>query len=198
MSSMSGPASLESLASRLERIERENRGWRIGGILAAGVAVAALLMGATQNSRTGPLTIEGTGGKSIRIDGDKLVFYDGSGKARLWEGYDSGQPYVDLNDSTGKNRISMYLAPSGLGVFRISNGSGHRLIRLEETTERVGQLLLNGSDENERAVIVGSDKPFFRVTDGAGQARAFFGLYTDQTAGAFLKNGSGKTTWSAP
>lgn len=104
-----------------------------------------------------------------------LQLADSSGAKRL-EIFVGDQPNVNLYDTVGKKRAALYIG----------------------TTTLVPELDMIGADDRERLVLNGSDGPFARWSDGKGAPRAYLGIFTDGSSGAYVKDASGNVTWSAP
>ena len=112
-----------SLEKRLERLERQNRRFKQGIVLAVVLAASALLAGAAgrlpRNIATHQLTIvdsqEKNGLAGIRVGKDGLpsiFLLDSAGTYRsMLSVFRSGAASIDFRDRNGKVRLSM-------GVFR--------------------------------------------------------------------------------
>ncbi len=92
-----------SIASRLERLERENRRWRTLGLTAAVCAACLPLLAWTQAAVTSkPSELE-------VARASKFVLVDGAGKARAELRLDAGAPGLFLIDAAGKARVQLAL-----------------------------------------------------------------------------------------
>ncbi len=102
-----GEPTLESLARRLSRLERENR-WlkRIGVLLATGAAAVAL-MGQTQPTA-------GT------LESQRFVVKDASGQPRAVLGATADGSILELYDKDGERRAAMGIATDGSATLSLA------------------------------------------------------------------------------
>lgn len=103
----------------------------------------------------------------------QMWFGDNAGNRRLQIGMESSTnvPFVGLGNAMGTNTDT--LGPSGLSV---GDSKG---------TRRLWAGLSSGGT------------PQFQIFDGSKNERGFFGLYSDNTEGAYFKDASGTIVWRA-
>ncbi len=166
---------LETLAGRLVRLERENRLWKLGGMLALAVAV----MGQTPPSRV--------------VEVDKLVLRDAHGRERGLLHVGPSGPALQLLDEQGRQRVSLEAGESregaGLpatlslmdwdGRKRVSLGSGlGRLFGKEVGGEG---LTLAGPDGKTTLSLASiPDRTHLTLFDSKGDGRAAFTFFLGQ------------------
>ena len=89
----------QSLARRIERLERQNRRLRIGGAIAALAGAAALCVGASAPRKT--------------VESDLLVFKDAKGTTRMIVGMADDGPAITMLDDKGKLRANLGVTEKG-------------------------------------------------------------------------------------
>lgn len=147
---------------------------------------------------------DGTLRQSVYLSTDgypDLIQADEKGNDRLWFylSKPGNNPNFKLLDTKGTERANYYIGTEGEPELRLLDSSG-----TERAAFYIGyethspEITLEGPDGKERVAVSGQSTPFFRITDNSNQQRAFLGIYDDGNAGAFTKNASGTTTWSAP
>ena len=217
------------LVARVERLERSRR--RDRAVIAA-IAILALATAQTPGSAkrvaSTPIVLRSATGSVATLTSGGLTLNDAAGHRRLFVGIDAdGRPSVDLGDSKGVLRESMYLL-NEQPVLRQFDSSGKRRaeIRLDATND--GELLLTdaserlrlalfrtkggdpqlglyGSDEKLRAFFSSDDQSPYLVmrdggalVDGAHTDRISLGGYRDGSIGMSIHDAAGKTLWKAP
>lgn len=188
----------QQLAARIDRLERQNRWLKIGGAAATALVLIAFLAGAGPKSNSGPLVIRAANGDYSQLNAEGLTVYDKHGVERGFFGLtDAETGEVHLYDSGGNRRLSIYVSKQP--EVSLMNSGGSHVIDLfvgKDTSEP--ELDLNGPTGQERVTLNGSKLPYLRERDGSGNVRGYIGLYTDGSAGAFLKSADGTITWQAP
>jgi len=107
---------METLARRLDRVERENRRLKRSGVVALAVIAAVGLMG------------QATKGKVAKvIEAEKFIVRDASGKVRGVLGAHEDTVVFGLYDMQEKTRLVLFMGPDGspgIAVYdrRGSNG----------------------------------------------------------------------------
>lgn len=209
-------AELQKRVARLEATVRRDR------LIA--LAALAVLFATAQTSSTQPVVVQGSNG-SAQLTATGLVVRDSSGQQREFVGLDSeGRPSVDLRDTTGKLRESLFLttvdfAPNfrlfdaagtdrmegflgkdGFPNFRLLDANGKRRLSAFIGYDTGNpEFAVYGSDEEARGYLVGPDcGAYFDVRDQAKNFRAHMGTYPDCTFGIFLRNESGQNQWAVP
>ncbi len=107
---------METLARRLDKVERENRRLKQAGVVALGVIAAVLLMGqATQDSRI--------------VEAEKFVLKDENGITRGRFGVaPDGRMTLGLLDEAGKTaRLALALTRGGLPTLVLRDGAGRAI-----------------------------------------------------------------------
>ena len=211
--------SAADLAARIARLESSGR--RNRAIVVA-VALLALATAQAPGPSSTPVVIRDASGSSATLTGKGLSVRDAAGRVRAFVGIDAdNRPSVDLHDSAGRLRESMYLL-NELPVLRQFDSTGKRRaeIRLDATND--GELLINdaneklrlalfrtsggdpqlglyGSDEKLRAYFsTDDDSPYLVMRDNGGTTRIYAGGYKDGTIGLDIRNSSNTVLWKAP
>jgi hypothetical protein len=95
---------LDRLTQRLDRLERENRRWRLAGCLSVLGLVAVALMG------------QAMPGKAAKVvEAEEFVLRDAGGIERAALRMEAGSPWLELFDQGGKLRT--FVAPSNIGLM---------------------------------------------------------------------------------
>jgi hypothetical protein len=141
---------IEAMAERLERLERECRCWRRAGVGLALIGVVVLTIGAVRKDE-GPKTIEAE--RFLLKDKDGTIrgeweidpklgwtnFRMNNGKcdrqiemlvtrSRAEDG--NGIPTINLHAKDGRGRINMLVTPDGEGRLYFHDGHGNIVLRL--------------------------------------------------------------------
>jgi hypothetical protein len=155
---MSG-ATLDDLTRRLERLERQNRGLKLGVLGAVAAACALVVVGAVPSQRV--------------VEAEKFVLRDDAGRERAVLEMANDKPALRLYDAAGKKRTS--IGPGeislcndkeaeriNLGVEPVDEGNGAAVAVLDANGKtRIGllncqigpALVLNNSDGETRAIM---------------------------------------------
>jgi hypothetical protein len=215
--------SAPDLQARLSRLESTIKRDRILALL----AIAFIFVGSRAIAQSpakaaqGPITIHGAG-FSATLNSRGVTVRDASGHERALCGVDStGKPSVDLTDSHGTLRESLYLR-NDTPVLRQFDRSGRRRTDLtlddndngafyildenEKTRMEIyrrsngdPQIALFGSDEKIRSYWATDDvSPYFVMRDADGKTRVDVGGFTDGTWGMDLRDANGTNVWKAP
>jgi hypothetical protein len=213
------PTSTPDLVARVARLESSSR--RDRAIVLA-VALVALATAQTPGPGATPVVIRDGTGSSATLSGKGLTVRDAAGHERAFIGIDAdNRPSVDLGDSTGRLRESMYLL-NELPVLRQFDSAGKRRAEIRLDASNDGELLLNdaneklrlalfrttggdpqlalyGTDEKLRAYFAtDDDSPYLVMRDGAGTTRIYAGGYKDGSIGVDIRNAANTVMWKAP
>jgi hypothetical protein len=116
------PRSLDALAGRLDRLERECRAWRRGAAVVALAAVVLLVAGADDP----PPQAGGAGRPTIEeLNVKRIIVRDEQGREAITLGTQEGSPTIALL-AEGQERMSLS-APGGAGMMAFIDGGGPRL-----------------------------------------------------------------------
>ena len=167
----------DAMVRRLERLERESRGWKALATLAVATLGLVLLIGAGKSGETSvPSELQARAFVLVDRDGTPLArlgllphgawglgFYDQGKKSRI----------VFSVEDDGSSSISLF-GKDGKGSMLLSaNGSGATSLRLVDTHWKTRATLATWPDGS----------PFLQLTDRAGKDRALL-RYTEVTARA--------------
>jgi hypothetical protein len=164
---------LSNLAARVQKMERENRVLKLGGLIFLLAVGAVIAMGQAPTKRT--------------VLADEFVLKDSTGNKRATLGLARGEPTLTLFDATGRERA--WLGTEGI-VFYDSSGT-HRVIlgsstavsyeSVEGKAQITGQgpgLLLSSADKNTTVYLRGTSdggslllygrNPALTLTDAQG------------------------------
>ena len=216
-------SSSETLFARVTRLERSSRRDRA---IVLGVIVVAVLTAQTSapqsNASTTPIVVKDAGGTPATLAGSGLTVRDASGTIRLFAGVDDqGRPSLDLRDSGGRLRQSMYLLGQQPTLRQFDVTGKRRLevrlndqdtgeVRLTDANENLRgaffitskgdpQIGLYGTDEKLRAFFSTDDaSPYLVMRDPAGANRVNIGGYSDGSIGMDIRSASNSVLWKAP
>jgi hypothetical protein len=203
--------------ARLETVARRERAVALGLLM---LLLATALSPAPKH--TGPIGVHSASGSStLAFDG--LTVSDRSHVVRTKLGLDrSGFPSVDLTDSSGHLRESMYLL-SDRPVFRLFDRAGTRRAELFLASDTqngefvirdaagvtraaafqgdkgLPELAFYGSDGKARAYLSTDDiSPYLVMKDNTGTTRVVMGGYASGKIGMDIRNAAGEAVWSKP
>jgi hypothetical protein len=212
-------ADLDSRIKRLESSIRRDRTIALGVIA---FVFATAQSPSTTGAVTAPVVVRDASGASATLEAKGLTFRDAAGHERLFSGIDSGdRPSVDLSDTSGTLRESMYLLDN-LPVLRQFDKNGKRRaeFRLDDTEN--GELLINDESENIRLGLfrakngdpqmglygsdaklrayfsTDNDSPYLVMRDAAANTRVYIGGYTGGKIGMDVRAADGTVLWDAP
>jgi hypothetical protein len=212
--------SSSELAGRVTRLER---GLRRDRLIIFSVLVLALATAQAPSAPgSAPIVVRDAAGGSATLTARGLVVRDASGKTRVKVGLDEqSYPGIDLGDTTGVLRESMYLL-NDLPVLRQFDSNGKRRAEMRLDSSNDGELLLNdqneklrlalfrttsgdpqlglyGSDEKLRAYLsTDNDSPYLVMRDSAATTRVYAGGYKDGSIGMDVRNAANTVLWKAP
>ncbi len=169
-----------------------------------------------------PITVRDASGRSATLSTRGLSVRDSRDRERGFYGVDTdGRPSVDLSDSNGTLRESMYLIndlptlrqfdnvgkrraemrldTSNDGEILLSDQSEKLKMALFRTTSGDPQLALYGSDGKIRAYFSTDDQsPYFVMRDSAATTCVYIGGYKDGKIGMDVRDAVNKTLWKTP
>jgi len=207
------------LAARVDRLERASRRERV---LALGVLVLALATAQAPAPLSSPRVVRDAAGGSTTLSASGIVVRAGT-TVRTAVGFDKDRnPSIDLTDSTGALRESMYLL-ADRPVLRLFDRAGKRRAEmfLASDTENGEFVIRDAADVTRLAAFVGSkglpelalygtdgsarayastddDSPYLVMKDAAGASRVVIGGYTSGTMGMDVRDAAGTALFSKP
>ena len=110
---------VRSLAKRLDRIERHNRGLRLALLACAAAAAGAFVAGYSFRDDAG------AGGKAVhqrQVEAEQIVIRDADGQMRAWMGVAEGGPRLLFFDNAGQQRVGVGLSAQAEPSFGIFDG----------------------------------------------------------------------------
>jgi hypothetical protein len=212
-------SALETLAARLEKLERQRR--ILGAIVALslGLAVVAFF-------RASPSALADRGGKPDErvVRTQRLVLVDGKGTQRAvlgvdekWPGFETGkgkekgavpQPGLYLRDAKGKPRLALVAGEDDAGM-QLLDGAGKAALVLVTAKDRQTLLGFNDSRGVTRGLVgIGKDgKPvvilrgngaLMGINDMTGTTRALVGTDKDGDGVVVIQDRTGKAIAQMP
>ncbi|MEE8242578.1 MAG: hypothetical protein V3R61_03765 [candidate division NC10 bacterium] len=182
---------IETLARRLGRVERENQRLKQAGVVALAVIAAVVLMGQATQSKVAEVVEaerfilrDATGKVRTRVatsvDGLTVMdFLDASGKTRIGLFLLSdGSPVLNLNGQDGKTSAALSVLPSG-PLFSLNEGGKSRA-RVKVFSGGARLALLDRNEKPRASLAVRDDgAPTLNFFDGNGNRRATLDLSSD-------------------
>jgi hypothetical protein len=217
-------SSSPELAARVARLESSTRRDRaiVFAVIVLALATAQAPRRPNPTVQFAPIVVKDATGQSATLDAKGLTVRDASGLVRTFVGVDAaGEPSVNLADSTGRLRESMFLI-NELPVLRQFDHAGKRRAEMRLDSSNDGELLmidergklrlalfrtsrgdpefgLYGTDAKLRAYFATDDaSPYLVMRDNAGTTRMYMGGYKDGTVGIDVRNAAKKVLWRAP
>jgi hypothetical protein len=213
-----GAVSESALTERIARLERTARRDRI---LALGAL--ALALATAQAPAATPLVVRDAGGGTATLSATGLAVRDGARTLRNAIGLDKDRyPSLDLYDSTGAIRQSMYLL-TDRPVLRQFDKAGKRRAEmfLASDTQNGEFVIRDASDVTRAAAFIGTQglpeaafygtdgqvraylstddvSPYLVMKDKAGNSRVVMGGYASGRMGMDVRNAAGTAVWSKP
>jgi hypothetical protein len=188
---------------RLARIERENRRWKAGAMLAASALLGVLLSAAGPAGRKRVLEvtelrlIDATGALRGSLSADRsgaqLVLKDTSGKnrARLRVA-DDGTPRLELLDRVERVRLGAALDKDGAAQAHMDDEGGHPRVRLATAGDGSARAELSDASKVRASMAIEADATAgLAVFDADGSARARTGVTADGSPAVKLIDGDG-------
>ncbi|HEV2262213.1 MAG TPA: hypothetical protein VGR69_08015 [Candidatus Rubrimentiphilum sp.] len=188
------------LATRVDRLERQARRLRQICVLTTVALVGVTAIGAAAVS--GAITsksitvVDASGHARVKLDAQGLHIFDTSGRQRVAAGLNAlGEPEFSLADAAGVRRFRGYISPNNNANLRFTDGKANDRFWVDASSMSFYDV---SGTERVAVGVTTSDQPLIKFFDGSHSDRGFMGEYSDSNFGAFLKNASGTTTWSAP
>jgi hypothetical protein len=204
---------LSNLLARVQKMERENRVLKLGGLVVLLAVAAVIAMGQAATKRT--------------IVADEFILKDSAGNKRATLGLDRGEPALTLFDATGHDRA--WLGTEGI-VLSDSNGTDRVVLGSSTAvsyesvegkyriTDQGPGLVLSGADKKTIVEVGGmsdggslllyGQNPALTLTDAQGfktivgsvsLAAPSTGASSRTSAASVVLFGKdGKSIWSAP
>jgi hypothetical protein len=217
-------SSSSDLAARIARLEsstRRDRAIVLAVVILALVTAQASGAPSAVTVQSAPIVVKDAAGRSATLSAKGLTVRDVRGRPRAFVGVDDGgRPSVDLTDSAGTLRESMYLLrelpvlrqfdragkrraemrldSSNDGELLITDEKGKIRLALFRTSKGDPQLGLYGTDERLRAYFGADDaSPYLVMRDKAGTTRVYMGGYQSGTVGIDVRNAADSVLWRA-
>jgi hypothetical protein len=213
-----GAVSERALDERIERLERTARRDRV---LALGAL--ALALATAQAPASTPLVVRDAAGNTATLSPTGLAVRDAARTLRTAIGLDKDlYPSLDLYDSTGAIRQSMYLL-ADRPVLRQFDKAGKRRAEmfLASDTQNGEFVIRDAGDVTRGAVFIGSEglpeagfygsdgkvraylsaddvSPYLVMKDKNGTSRVVMGGYASGSIGMDVRNAAGTAVWSKP
>ena len=179
-------ATPDSLAARVDKLERENRVWR-----RSLVAVLVLITG---------LAVMGQG-RSRALDAEMFLLRDQNGKPRAaWQTGADGSPSLALFDEKGTTRLGFALQ-AGNPLLTFADQEARSRIVLGQSDDGILTFAFRGpADKLLRAGLsVNPDgSSAFALYDREGKPRVGFEVQADGSSSIVAMNRTGRVTWKAP
>jgi hypothetical protein len=173
---------LDTLTRRLDRLERENRRWKLAGGLAALVVLVLAVMG-----QAGP--------RPRSVDAEEFILKDSSGKRRaVLSVAQGGLAHLAFYDRQDAPRLGLGVGGNGAPTLALADAGGHARAKLELQADGVARVIL--LDEKYRlAVVVGVSRqgaPWVGLSNHQSGSGAEMGVLDNGDASFSLTDSSGK------
>ena len=179
-------ATPDSLATRVGKLERENRIWRRSLAAALLLFTGVVLMGQA---------------RSRALDAESFLLRDQNGKPRAaWQTGADGSPSLALFDDKGTTRLGFALL-AGSPVLTFADQEARSRIVLGQSEDGILTLAFRGSgDKILRAGLSANPdgSAAFALYDKEGKARLGLEVQPDGSSDIVVMNRAGKITWKAP
>ncbi|MFQ5684928.1 MAG: hypothetical protein ACE5HC_16870 [Candidatus Binatia bacterium] len=164
-------AALEGLTQRLDRMERENRRWKLLGVSAIAAFATVVLMGQSPTAMVAKV-----------LEAEKFVVRDTNGNNVAELGSIHGSSFLHLTDKDKSGSVSLSALPDGPRRLQLWDKSGPR-VQLIATQDGEARLRLFDMKGIPRASLdVQADGlPILRLADKNSKTRAELLLTPDDT-----------------
>jgi len=169
----------KTLVERLERLERQNRRLKRGGILGLALVGAAALMGQAPPA-----------GQTVEAEG--FILRGPNGKARAELAMRGGEPRLILRDANEKEQVRLAVLADGSPALTFYYNDWRPNLMLK--AGGVGPALTLYDKEGKTAAVVGvySDgSPSLTFMDKAQKTRAILGILSDGSPGLAFQDRAG-------
>lgn len=187
MNETSDTAANPSLAQRLDAIEkelmstrRESLRWRAGAITLACIGISAVVLAATQSTRTPDV-----------VRARRFEVVDQSDKVVLLAGIGQHGGQLDVWGNSGKNALRLGANPSG-GDIAIWNGAEQGVAGLYATADG-GRVEATAADGSSAVLRTEGGMPALLITDSQGNAR-IAATTSPTSSGISIRSAEGKET----
>ena len=177
---------IETLARRLDRVERENRWLKQAGVVALVVIAAVGLIG------------QATGKVAKVVEAERFVLLDASGETRAVLIQTKGGSSLNLYDEKGKLRIGLVSGAAdetGLSLYDAA-GEGRAMLALKPETSPA--LRFAAKPMKLQAGLGVAHVPTVLLFDDEGKPRATLLLSSDGSPVLAFNDNIGEVIWSAP
>ncbi len=178
---------METLARRLDRVERENRRLKQAGVVALAVIAAVVLMGQATESKVAKV-----------IEAERFVLLDPSGEIRAVLIQTKGGSSLHLYDEKGKLRVGLVSGAAdetGLSLYD-ADGEGRAMLALKPETSPA--LRFAAKPMKPQAALGVAHVPTVLLFDDEGKPRATLFLSSDGSPVLAFNDNIGEVIWSAP
>lgn len=157
------------LIQRLERVEREHRGLKRGGVAIVAIAAAVSLMG-----QAVPSTVTKV------VEAEQFVLRDSRGKARAWLNMSGSAVNFVLADENEKSRTLLYVLDDGTHGLILATQDGKTRVEIKVGANGVPTLSLVDNNGNRIGMFAPPDgNPALGLVDRTQRLRASLGLESD-------------------
>ena len=177
---------METLARRLDRVERENRRLKQAGVVALAVIAAVVLMG------------QGTGKVAKVVEAKRFVLLDASGETRAVLTQTKGGSSLYLYDDKGKLRVGLVSGAADETGLSLYDADGERRAILALKPETSPALRFAAQPKKPQAALGVAHVPTVLLFDDGGKPRATLLLSSDGSPVLAFNDNIGEVIWSTP
>jgi hypothetical protein len=163
--------SVEKLAKRIERLERENHKLKMAGLFILLCAASVFLMGQTKATKVGQLSV------AKALEAGKFTLKDGRGQKRAELGLFADRPALVFYDETNKAALSVGVEPEGAGLT-LYDGNAQKAAALSNT-ENGPLMTLYAGGVKRLNISVTALGPAVGLLGKNSEAKAALGLTAD-------------------
>jgi hypothetical protein len=142
-----GAAMTENLETRIDRLEKSARRWKLATLGVVALATAGVLMGQIRIGGAGAGGITAPTLSADKVTLKKMILTDGDGNERASAGVDGdGSAEWILKDKNGASAVVIRAAGDGGAAVKIYNGKGKPLAILATDAKDQPSLLLQDAE----------------------------------------------------
>jgi len=166
------PPELSAIVERLERLEKQNRRLKRGGLAGLVLLASTLLAGFTVQRPAKPAAVTET------LEAQRFVLKNARGETRAQLACDKDNPHLALFDTAGHVAAQLSASPVGPSLT-LYDAKGQQRASLGLLFDTSSLMLFNAEGEHRAQLSLMGDQPFLDLIDGTRDKRIRLGVDPD-------------------